>query len=76
MKIRIQKNFLAIEVNQSKNFSCKKKKTFVSRKIASKLKGYVSYGRTSTATTKMSYAELLAITNVFSIACKDCSSIV
>ena len=36
--------------------------------MASKQKGTVSHGRTRTTTTKLSYTELLAITNVFSIA--------
>ena len=38
--------------------------------MASKQKGTVSHGRTRTTTTKLSYTELLAITNVFSIAGK------
>ena len=38
--------------------------------MASKQKGTVSHGRMRTTSTKLSYTELLAITNVFSIAGK------
>ena len=57
---------MAIEPCQSEKFALKEKS--FSKKTASKQQKCVFHGRPSIATTKLSYTELLAITNVFSIA--------
>ena len=66
LKIRIRQKFLAIELCQSEKFALKEKS--FSKKTTFKQQKCLSHGRLSTATTKLSYTELLAITNVFSIA--------